>query len=71
MQHCYGQSDIEKSNRVKQLYDELGLPNTYAIYEEETYNLLMTHIQQISRGLPHDYFLKLLERACRRVARKD
>ncbi|XP_029054208.1 farnesyl pyrophosphate synthase-like isoform X2 [Osmia bicornis bicornis] len=71
LEHCYGQSDIEKSNHVKQLYDELGLPNTYAIYEEETYNLLMTHIQQISRGLPHDYFLKLLERACRRVARKD
>ncbi|XP_012145311.1 farnesyl pyrophosphate synthase isoform X2 [Megachile rotundata] len=71
LEECYGQSDVKKLDRVKQLYDELGLPNTYAIYEEETYNLLMTHIQQISRGLPHDFFLKLLERACRRVARKD
>ncbi|XP_029046807.1 farnesyl pyrophosphate synthase-like isoform X2 [Osmia bicornis bicornis] len=70
LEHCYGQSDIEKSNRVKQLYDELGLSNTYAIYEEETYNLLMTHIQQISCGLPQDYFLKLLETACPRVAKK-
>lgn len=55
-------------NRVKQLYDELGLSNMYSIYEEETYNLLHTHIQQISRGLPHELFLKLLEKTYRRVA---
>ncbi|OAD58472.1 Farnesyl pyrophosphate synthase, partial [Eufriesea mexicana] len=70
LEECYGQSDTEKINRVKQLYNELGLSNTYAIYEEETYNLLNTHIQQVSRGLPHDFFLKLLNRACRKVARK-
>lgn len=56
---------------MKQLYNELGLANTYAIYEEETYNLLNTHIQQVSRGLPHDFFLKLLNWACRKVGRKD
>ncbi|KOC62899.1 Farnesyl pyrophosphate synthase [Habropoda laboriosa] len=71
LEECYGQSDIDKVNRVKQLYNELGLPNTYTIYEEETYNLLNTHIQQVSRGLPHDFFFKLLHRVCRRVARKD
>ncbi|XP_012168914.1 farnesyl pyrophosphate synthase-like isoform X1 [Bombus terrestris] len=70
-EECYGQSDVEKINRVKQLYQELGVSNTYAIYEEETYNLLHTHIQQISRGLPHDFFLKLLNRTCRKVGRKD
>ena len=68
---CYGQLDVEKINRVKQLYQELGISNTYAVYEEETYNLLHTHIQQISRGLPHDFFLKLLNRTCRKIGRKD
>lgn len=53
---------MEKVKRVKQLYNDLGLPNTYSIYEEETYNLLNTHIQQISRGLPHNLFIKILEK---------
>ncbi|XP_076302543.1 farnesyl pyrophosphate synthase-like isoform X2 [Lasioglossum baleicum] len=60
LDECYGEPNEEKVNRVVQLYNELGLPNTYSIYEEETYNLLNTHIQQISRGLPHNLFLKLL-----------
>lgn len=68
LQECYGVSDPEKVKRVKQLYNELGLRNMYLIYEEETFNLLNTHIQQISRGLPHDLFLKLLEKTYRRVA---
>ncbi|XP_076162726.1 farnesyl pyrophosphate synthase-like [Ptiloglossa arizonensis] len=68
LEECYGKADEEKVNRVKQLYDELGLSNMYSIYEEETYNLLHTHIQQISRGLPHELFLKLLEKTYRRVA---
>lgn len=66
LEECYGSPDQENVDRVKQLYNELGLPNTYSIYEEETYNLLHTHIQQISRGLPHDLFLKMLERTYRR-----
>ncbi|XP_078040915.1 farnesyl pyrophosphate synthase-like isoform X2 [Augochlora pura] len=66
LDECYGHADQEKVNRVVQLYNELGLPNTYAIYEEETYNLLNTHIQQISRGLPHKIFLKLLSMTYRR-----
>ena len=68
LEECYGESDPEKVRRVKQLYNELGLPNTYSVYEEETYNLLNTHIQQISRGLPHEIFLKLLSKTYRRVA---
>ncbi|XP_033337519.2 farnesyl pyrophosphate synthase isoform X1 [Megalopta genalis] len=66
LDECYGQVEQEKVNRVVQLYNELGLPNTYTIYEEETYNLLNTHIQQISRGLPHKLFLKLLSMTYRR-----
>ncbi|EFN60361.1 Farnesyl pyrophosphate synthetase [Camponotus floridanus] len=68
LEECYGVSDLEKVQCVKQLYNDLGLPNTYSIYEEETYNLLNTHIQQISRGLPHDLFLKLLDKIYRRVS---
>ena len=63
--------DPEKVKRVKQLYQEIGIPNTYAVYEEETHNLLNTHIQQISRGLPHEFFLKTLDRACSKLGRKD
>ncbi|XP_050465007.1 farnesyl pyrophosphate synthase isoform X1 [Cataglyphis hispanica] len=68
LKECYGISDPEKEQCVKRFYNDLGLPNTYSIYEEETYNLLNTHIQQISRGLPHDLFLKLLDNIHHRVS---
>lgn len=61
-------SDPEKVNRVKELYEELHLQNTYEIYEEESYKIITTHIQQISRGLPHELFFKLLEKIYRRNA---
>lgn len=66
MKQCYGSSDPEKVARVKKLYEELGLPTTYAIYEEESYNMIKTHIQQISRGLPHELFFKIMEKIYRR-----
>ncbi|EFN90138.1 farnesyl pyrophosphate synthase isoform X2 [Harpegnathos saltator] len=62
LEECYGISDPEKVRCVKQLYNDLGLMNMYSMYEEETYNLLNTHIQQMSRGLPHGIFLKILEK---------
>lgn len=31
---CYGYDDPEKVSRIKQLYDDLGLQQTYSIYEE-------------------------------------
>ncbi|KYM94884.1 Farnesyl pyrophosphate synthase [Cyphomyrmex costatus] len=68
LEECYGSSDPEKVRRVKQLFTDLGLPNTYSIYEEETYNLLNVHIQQISRGLPHSLFLNLLRKLYHRVS---
>ncbi|XP_055610732.1 farnesyl pyrophosphate synthase [Uranotaenia lowii] len=66
MKECYGSSDPEKVARVKKLYEELGLPTTYAIYEEESYKMIKTHIQQISRGLPHELFFKIMEKIYRR-----
>ncbi|XP_014213887.1 farnesyl pyrophosphate synthase [Copidosoma floridanum] len=66
LEECYGVNDLEKVAKVKRLYTDLGLPLTFSIYEEETYNLLNTHIQQISRGLPHDLFFKFIEKIYRR-----
>jgi len=62
----YGNSDSESVAAVKKLYEELGLPNTYSIYEEESYNLIRTHIQQISKGLPHNLFFKFMEKLYKR-----
>lgn len=68
MEKYYGKPEVEAMNTIKGLYEELGLPNTYAIYEEETNNLIRTHIQQISKGLPHELFFKLMEKLYRRSA---
>uniref|UniRef100_A0A182JX98 Farnesyl pyrophosphate synthase n=1 Tax=Anopheles christyi TaxID=43041 RepID=A0A182JX98_9DIPT len=68
MKACYGSPDPEKIARVKKLYEQLGLPTTYSIYEEESYNMIKTHIQQISRGLPHELFFKIMEKIYRREA---
>lgn len=61
-------ADPENIARVKKLYEQLGLPTTYSIYEEESYNMIKTHIQQISRGLPHELFFKIMEKIYRREA---
>ncbi|KAJ9595695.1 hypothetical protein L9F63_013108, partial [Diploptera punctata] len=62
LQECYGSKHPEKVARVKELYNTLGLPSTYKIYEEQTHDLLCTQIQQITRGLPHKLFFKFLEK---------
>lgn len=61
-------SDPEKVDRVKELYEDLMLPHTYETYEEESYKIITTHIQQISRGLNHELFFKILEKIYRRNA---
>lgn len=63
---CYGSRDPEKAAAVKELYEQLGVPSTYAIYEEESYNIISTHIQQLTRGMPHDLFFKFMEKIYRR-----
>ncbi|PNF19861.1 Farnesyl pyrophosphate synthase [Cryptotermes secundus] len=62
LQECYGSKHPEKVAKVKQLYNILGLPSTYKIYEDQTYALLCTQIQQITRGLPHKLFFKFLQK---------
>ncbi|KAK9884172.1 hypothetical protein WA026_005128 [Henosepilachna vigintioctopunctata] len=66
MEECYGRSDQACVEAVKNLYRQLGLPNTYAIYEEDTYNRINTHIHQLTKGLPHKLFFKLMEKIYRR-----
>lgn len=53
---------------MKDLYEELMLPHTYDVYEEESYKIITTHIQQISRGLPHKLFFTILDKIYRRKA---
>lgn len=62
----YGVDDPKAVEAIKDVYEDLGIPNTYAIYEEETYNLIHTHIQQLSAGLPAKLFLKILEKIYKR-----
>jgi len=66
MKECYGKDDPEKIKRVTDLYEELGLPHTYTLYEEESYNLIKTHIQQTSRGVPHKLFFQIMDKIYRR-----
>ncbi|XP_017767807.1 PREDICTED: farnesyl pyrophosphate synthase isoform X2 [Nicrophorus vespilloides] len=62
----YGRPEPEAAQAVLKLFDQLGLPTTYAIYEEETNNLIRTHIQQISKGLPHNLFFKFMDKIYKR-----
>ncbi|XP_053614357.1 uncharacterized protein LOC128677488 [Plodia interpunctella] len=55
MEDHYGSSKPEDVAIIKDLYEELQLPHTYSVYEEATYDLLRTQIQQVTRGLPHDF----------------
>ncbi|XP_050674447.1 farnesyl pyrophosphate synthase [Leptidea sinapis] len=61
MENHYGSSNPDDVNKIKDLYEEVQLPHTYSVYEEATYDLLRTQIQQVTRGLPHDLFFKILD----------
>lgn len=62
----YGRPEIESIQIIRNLYEELHLPATYAVYEEESFNIIRTHIQQISKGLPHDLFFKIMKKIYKR-----
>lgn len=66
MEENYGRSNPEAVARIKDLYEELQLPHTYSVFEEATYDLLRTQIQQVTRGLSHDLFFKILDNIFRR-----
>lgn len=66
MEDNYGVNKPEAIARIKDLYEELQLPHTYSVFEETTYDLLRTQIQQVTRGLPHELFFKILDNIFRR-----
>lgn len=66
MEENYGVNNPEAVAKIKDLYEELQLPHTYSVFEEATYDLLRTQIQQVTRGLPHDLFFKILDNIFRR-----
>lgn len=63
----YGIDNPANVEIIKELYEQLKLPNTFKLYEEESYNLICTHIQQVSRGLSQDLFFKFLEKIYKRT----
>lgn len=67
IQENYGIDDPLKVAIIKKLYEQLKLPNTFQLYEEESYNIITTHIQQVSRGLSQDMFFKFLEKIYKRT----
>ncbi|ODM99800.1 Farnesyl pyrophosphate synthase [Orchesella cincta] len=62
----YGQHDKEKISAVKKLYNELGLEDIYHSYEEQTYNLICTHIEQMNNELPKGLFYDMLHKIYKR-----
>ncbi|XP_021950946.1 farnesyl pyrophosphate synthase isoform X2 [Folsomia candida] len=62
----YGQNDPEKIARVKKLYIELEMPQTFSLYEEQTYNLICTHIRQMSEKLPKQLFYDMVNKIYKR-----
>lgn len=67
LQENYGVDDPSKVAIIKNLYEQLKLPNTFQLYEEESYKIICTHIQQVSRGLSQDLFFKFLEKIYKRT----
>lgn len=57
----YGYHDPERVEKVKEVYDDIGIVHTYKKYEEHSYDLICTQIQQISKGLPHQLFFRFLK----------
>ncbi|XP_018563021.1 farnesyl pyrophosphate synthase isoform X2 [Anoplophora glabripennis] len=66
MEEHYGRDEQQSIQIIRNLYEELSLPSTYATYEEESFNLIRTQVQQISKGLPHDLFFKLMKQIYKR-----
>ncbi|KAL4714999.1 hypothetical protein ACJJTC_003150 [Scirpophaga incertulas] len=66
MEEHYGNRTAESEAKIRDLYEELQLPHTYSVFEEATYDLLRTQIQQVTRGLPHDLFFKILDNIFKR-----
>lgn len=50
LDECYGRKDAEKEAKVKALYEQLGLRERYATYEQQSYDKVMGLISKIPEG---------------------
>ncbi|XP_054850149.1 farnesyl pyrophosphate synthase-like isoform X2 [Eublepharis macularius] len=66
LEENYGQKDMDKVARVKQLYEELGLQSVYQEYEESSYQRLSALISQHAVRLPSQIFLGLAQKIYKR-----
>ncbi|XP_055979612.1 farnesyl pyrophosphate synthase [Sorex fumeus] len=66
LQENYGQKDAKKVARVKALYEEMDIPTVYTQYEEDSYNRLMSLIEQFANPLPATVFLGLAQKIYKR-----
>ncbi|XP_026821064.1 farnesyl pyrophosphate synthase-like [Rhopalosiphum maidis] len=67
MEDNYGIDDPANVAIIKDLYEQLKLPNEFQLYEEESYKLINTRIQHLSQGLSQDMFLKFLKKIYKRT----
>jgi len=62
----YGVNDPDKIAKVKECYADMRMPDLYSAYEEQTYNLIVSHMQHLSPGLPKKLFEDMLSTIYRR-----
>ncbi|KAE9533555.1 hypothetical protein AGLY_009193 [Aphis glycines] len=67
MEDNYGIDNPANVAVIKDLYEQLKLPNAFQLYEEDIYKLINTRIQNLSQGLLQDMFFKFLEKIYKRT----
>ncbi|KAF0751961.1 farnesyl pyrophosphate synthase-like [Aphis craccivora] len=67
MEDNYGINNPANVAVIKDLYEQLKLPNAFQLYEEDIYKLINTRIQNLSQGLLQDMFFKFLEKIYKRT----
>lgn len=57
LEECYGKNDPKCVRQVKQIYEELSIPDLYAEFEKDTYNNIMMLIEK-SDEIPAEVYLE-------------
>lgn len=66
MNQCYGTQAEADVQRVKALYEELGLPRLYSEFEQRSYDEMDQRIQQLPADLPKAIFYQIMSSIYRR-----
>jgi farnesyl diphosphate synthase len=64
----YGKNIELNIKRVKELYMEMRLPELYEQYEQQTFQTISAHIQQMSPVLPKKLFTEMLGKIYQRCS---